>query len=61
VAAARQDPKLEIKLQELVAESSYQRDDFVMKTGWATAPGADNPNRGVATACAVALTNLAKG
>ena len=39
--------------------SSYAQTDFVMKTGWATFAGKDEPNRDVAEACATALLKTA--
>ena len=48
------------KLGELKAiTSSYQQTEFVMKTGWATFPGKDDPNRDVAEACAAELLKIA--
>ena len=39
--------------------SSYEQTEFVMKTGWATFPGKQEPNRDVAEACAAALVDTA--
>jgi hypothetical protein len=39
--------------------SSYDQRDFVTKTGWATVPGSEGPNRDVAEACAAALLKTA--
>jgi hypothetical protein len=39
--------------------SSYEQTEFVMKSGWATFPGDDGPNRSVAEACAAALLKTA--
>ena len=39
--------------------SSYEQQEFVTKTGWATVPGSDEPNRDVAEACASALLKTA--
>jgi dienelactone hydrolase len=48
------------KLGELTAiTSSYEQTEFVMKTGWATFPGQEDPNRAVAEGCAAALLNTA--
>jgi hypothetical protein len=48
------------KLGELTAMTeSYERTEFVMKTGWATFPGQADPNRDVAEACASALLKTA--
>ena len=40
--------------------SSYEQTEFVMKTGWATFPGNEGPNRSVAEACATALLKVAE-
>jgi hypothetical protein len=40
--------------------SSYEQTEFVMKTGWATFPGNEEPNRAVAEACAAALLKTAE-
>jgi hypothetical protein len=48
------------KVGELQAmTSSYEQTEFVMKAGWATFPGSDEPNRGVAEACAAGLLKTA--
>ena len=48
------------KVGELKAmTSSYEQTEFVMKTGWATFAGKEEPNRGVAEACASALLKTA--
>jgi type VI protein secretion system component VasK len=39
--------------------SSYEQTEFVMKAGWATFPGKEDPNRDVAEACASALVKTA--
>jgi hypothetical protein len=40
------------KLRELQDTSSYQRDDYVKKQGWATMPGEEKPDNRVADECA---------
>ena len=40
--------------------SSYEQTEFVMKTGWATFPGKEEPNRDVAQACAAARVDVAR-
>lgn len=56
VAKSRADGTAVKKLGELKAlASSYDQRDFVTKTGWATVPGSDDPNRDLAEACAAAL------
>ena len=48
------------KLGELKAmTSSYEQTEFVMKAGWATFPGKEDPQRDVAEACAAALVKTA--
>jgi hypothetical protein len=48
------------KLAELKAiPSSYEQTEFVMKAGWATFPGREDPDRDVAEACASALLKTA--
>lgn len=61
VQVAGKDPQLDAKLKQLVAESSWQRYEYVMKAGWATAPGAKDPNREVAEKCAEVLAKQASG
>jgi len=43
------------KLAALKATDSWQRDTYVVKGGWATFPGNEEPNRNVAEACAKML------
>ena len=53
VAMSASDPAGRAKLQELAAlKSSWERREFVMKTGWATIANAKEPNGRVAEACA---------
>ena len=52
VARFQQDGSKAQKLAALKQENAWQRDDFVTKQGWATMPGAETPERGVAIACA---------
>ena len=52
VARFQQDGSKAQKLDALKKENSWQRDDFVSKQGWATMPGAEEPERGVAIECA---------
>lgn len=61
VSQSKVDPDSMNKLEELVAmKSSYAQRDFVMKTGWATMPSADEPDRDLAAACAEALSKPAQ-
>lgn len=56
IAQSNSDPSVAAKLQELDAITSpYERREFVMKTGWATVPSTESPNREVAEACAEVL------
>ena len=55
--AAKADNDLVVKLN---AVSSWQRDDYLMKAGWATFPGGAEPDRGVADACAELLNTALK-
>ena len=55
--AAKADNDLVVKLN---AVSSWQRDDHLMKAGWATFPGGAEPDRGVASACATLLNTALK-
>ena len=55
--AAKTDNDLVVKLN---AVSSWQRDDYLMKAGWATFPGGAEPDRGVASACAELLNTALK-
>ena len=52
VARFNQDGDREQKLEALKKENSWRRDDFVIKQGWATMPGAEKPGSGVAVECA---------
>lgn len=60
VAQSKVDRTAAKKLVELKAlASSYEQQEFVTKTGWATVPGSESPNRDVAEACASALLKTA--
>ena len=48
----QQDGNKAQKLEALKKENSWQREDFVIKQGWATMPGAEKPEHSVAIACA---------
>jgi hypothetical protein len=62
VSQSKLDPDSMKKLEELVAmKSTYEQRDFVMKTGWATMPSADEPDRDLAAACADVLSKPAQG
>ena len=51
-ADAKRDPLLAERVALLKTTSSYNRGDLILKNGWATMPGTDEPNRQVANACA---------
>ena len=60
VSQSKLDPDTAVKLGQLVAmKSSYEQRDFVIKTGWATMPAANEPNRDVASKCADVLVKPA--
>ena len=51
VEQSNQDPEVAQTLALLKDTSRYQRNDMLMKTGWATMPGSSDPDRDVASAC----------
>ncbi|WP_082401165.1 hypothetical protein [Gemmobacter sp. LW-1] len=55
VERSRADPAGTSKLEALRAESSIGQPAALMKTGWATPPGKDNPDIILARACLKAL------
>lgn len=55
VAQSAADPEIGARLSELKEVRGYQQAEFLMKTGWATMPGATDPDRALAKACAEAL------
>jgi len=55
-----QDPEKDLKLKELKEKSSWERDDYVKKQGWATMPGEDEPDRGVADKCVELLVKISQ-
>lgn len=60
VAQFRKDPTAKASLAEMNRIARWQRTEYVKKGGWATMPGAgQEPNRGVASACADALVGIA--
>ena len=60
IAQSKADRGVTKKLAELRAiTSSYEQQEFVTKTGWATVPGAEGPSRDLAEACASALLKTA--
>jgi hypothetical protein len=60
LAQVKADAARATKLGELTAiTSSWEQTEFVMKTGWATFPGNENPDHDVAEACANSLLKTA--
>ena len=60
VAQSKADRGAAQKLAALRAiTSSYEQHEFVTKTGWATVPGSEGPNRDVAEACTSVLLKTA--
>lgn len=57
IQQSSQDPQAAEMLARLKETSRYQRDEMLMKAGWATMPGSDDPNRAVASACMEQLAN----
>jgi len=56
LAQSKADPNRVTKLAEFKAiTSSYDQHDYLVKSGWATFPGSNTANDGVAEACASAL------
>lgn len=61
LAKAKADPAGTKKIGELRAITySYEQEQFVMKAGWATMPGSEDPSRAVAEACAPQLLRTAE-
>jgi hypothetical protein len=60
IAKSKADGTVLKKVGELKAlTSAYEQRHFVIKTGWATVPGSEDPNRDVAEACGAALLKTA--
>jgi hypothetical protein len=55
VLQSGRDPAKAVKLVALKEESSWQRGEYVVKQGWATMPGEQEPDSRVAQACAALL------
>lgn len=56
VAQARGAPESEATLKEFAALSSWKRREFIEKTSWATMPGGESAQSGVAQLCATKLS-----
>lgn len=60
VAQFRKDPQAKASLAAMNEIDSWQRAEYVSRGGWATMPGSsEDPNRGVASACAAVLLGAA--
>ena len=55
VYQASQDPEKDLKLKELKGKSSWNRGDYIKNHGWATMPGEEESDHGVAEKCAELL------
>jgi hypothetical protein len=58
IEQSNRDPQFAHEMHRLKNAQSYMRRDMVMKVGWATMPGASEPDRGVATACGEKLVTM---
>ena len=52
------DPEKDLKLKELKGKSSWNRGDYLKNQGWATMPGEEEPDHGVAEKCAELLMEI---
>ena len=60
VGQFNQDPEKEQKLKELKETTSWTRDSYVEKQGWATIPGEKKPDSKVADKCAQQLSQMSQ-
>ena len=60
VYQASQDPGKDLKLKELIKASSWQRGDYVIKQGWSTMAGKEEPESGVGDKCAELLMEISQ-
>ena len=58
IEQSKQDPKGIDTLALIKNAGPYSRSDMLMKAGWATMPGSNDPNRTVASACVEKLSAL---
>jgi hypothetical protein len=58
IEQSNQDPQFGKQMIRLKNAMSYLRGDMVMKVGWATMPGASEPNRQLASACSEKLVSM---
>ena len=54
------DPEKDLKLKELKEKSMWNRGDYLKNQGWATMPGEEEPERGVADKCAELLLDISQ-
>lgn len=55
VRNASEDPEREVVLTKMKEARSYSRTEMLMEAGWATMPGEERPDRGLADACVDSL------
>ena len=60
VYQASQDPGKDLKLKEMINQSSWIRGDYVKKQGWSTIAGEEEPESGVADKCAELLMDISQ-
>ncbi len=60
VAQFNKEPEREKKLKELKDYDSWKRDEYVKKQGWATMPGAKEPDSEVAEKCVEQIMQIGK-
>jgi len=53
-----QDPNRNERLAEMKEMNSWQRGDYVKRSGWATMPGSESPDHEVAEECAIRVLEL---
>jgi len=58
IAQFMKDPNRQERLTQMKAADSWKRGEFVQKQGWATMPGENTPDSGVADECARRLSEL---
>ncbi len=56
----KQDLEKDQKLKELNEENSWERDDYVIKQGWATMPGEEDADIKVAEKCTELVVQLSQ-
>jgi len=60
IANFNQDSEKDKKFKELKGTDSWQREDYVMKQGWATMPYEKKPDKEVAEKCAEQILQSSK-